>query len=90
VNHLLTIGWSVIRLNSGRMKSVAFYQTHPNNLTAGMPDLIAMTKGRTMWLEIKNATGRVSEAQRKAHKWLAYYGQEVYVIRSLEELTEVL
>jgi len=43
-----------------------------------------------MWLEIKTATGRVSEAQRKAHKWLAYYGQEVHVIRSVEELEAVI
>ena len=56
--------------------------------TAGFPDLVvcAPAAGRSFFVEMKAAQGRLSDAQRAVHEWLRRAGHLVFVARSVAEL----
>ena len=51
----------------------------------GRPDLEATKKGTTIFIEVKSASGRLSENQEKYIKKLRDYGAIILVVRSSEE-----
>ena len=55
-----------------------------------MPDLLCLKSGVYMWLEVKAPEGRLSNRQKWIHEVLRGYGATVYVVRSLEDLGEIL
>jgi hypothetical protein len=57
---------------------------------AGTPDLICIKGGRTYALELKAEGGRVTDAQRLAHKELRAAGAEVAVASGIGEALSVL
>jgi len=57
---------------------------------AGMPDIYCVRQGRHVWIEVKQANGRTSPIQDHIHNELKQQGAEVYIIKSLEELDNVL
>ena len=67
------------------MTSRGRYKKNPFDRPPGFPDVIVLCRGKTIYLEFKTETGRVSLAQRETHKRLVACGGQVYVVRSLDE-----
>ena len=62
-----------------------------SGVTSGWPDLtLALPGGRTLYLELKAPKGRVSEAQEYIHARLRSLGHQVEVVRSVEEVQQLL
>ena len=57
---------------------------------AGMPDLVVVLPGRTVWIEMKAPGGRVSPAQKDVHARLQELGEEVHVCYSAESAVTIL
>lgn len=56
----------------------------------GFPDRLVIIKGRVLFLEIKTLTGRTSKRQDWVIKRLKALDQEVHVVRSLDQLIDIL
>ena len=69
---LRTLGWAV------KLHGSAWQQP-------GLPDILAIIDGRTVFFEVKRPGGVVSAIQRVVHERIRAAGGEVHVVRSLEE-----
>ena len=57
----------------------------------GMPDLLVLRKdGKCFWVEMKTPTGKLREDQKKFKKFLESIGHHVYVVRSVDEVDEIV
>ncbi len=63
--------------------------TAPGTLP-GVPDLCVIYRGKSIFIELKTKTGRLSDAQRDVHMRLAAAGAVVAVCRSVVEVEEFL
>jgi Holliday junction resolvase len=54
----------------------------------GIPDMVAIKKGRVLFLEIKKPTGKQSEHQKEFQQNIEYQGGEYILVRCLEDLIE--
>ena len=62
---------------------------HASGFTiAGVPDLIVIRGGETVWLEIKTPTGKLSKIQEHRHIQMRRYGAKIATVRSPEEALE--
>jgi len=77
-------GYRVERIQAGRGRR------NQHLASEGMPDLFVFGRGRSIWLEVKDGTGRTSEAQDATHAQLAKCGQHVAVVRSWSEALEAV
>jgi hypothetical protein len=59
-------------------------------LKSGWPDIIILHKGRSLFLELKSATGTLSPTQRIVHQLLVAAGASVTVCRSIDDVRERL
>lgn len=59
-------------------------------IRAGTPDLQILFRGRSVWIELKAASGTVSEAQTALHAEMGEVGHAVHVCRSVVEVMGVL
>lgn len=77
-------GWLVLRLEE------AVGWGRPG--TKGLPDLVCMRKGRTVWLEVKTTNKRsvLRLDQRARHEEMRAAGARVEVVRSVETAMEIL
>lgn len=74
-DHLKKDGWFTTKL----------MQTSTN----GIPDVLAVKSERTLWIEVKTPTGRLSEIQKYRIKQLIFdFDQEVMVAYSYQEFKE--
>ena len=92
IDYLKTTNWLVIRINGvnrGKIKSYYVYNGS-ENAQKGLPDLLIMKKGKCIGLEIKTATGKQSEDQKIIEKWFKMQEIEYYVIKSLNDVINVL
>jgi hypothetical protein len=59
--------------------------------STGYPDrLVVLNNGKTLWAELKTLTGKLSARQELIHVMLRSYGHSVLVLRTKEEITNVL
>lgn len=58
--------------------------------TAGIPDIICCIGGRFVALEVKTETGRLSKLQAVTIDRIRECGGRAYVVRSAEEVKEIL
>ena len=56
----------------------------------GIPDIIAIKNNRVLFLEIKRSTGKQSEYQKQFQADIEGQGGEYYIIKSLEDLIEII
>ena len=56
----------------------------------GIPDLMAIKNGRTIFIEVKNEIGKLSKIQEYRIKEMQQHGAEVIVARSKEEIKPYL
>lgn len=61
-----------------------------NNAKRGCPDLTLLFRGKYIAIEVKNETGRQSEAQKEAQRQIEQCGGLYWIIRSVEELQNKL
>jgi len=54
----------------------------------GIPDIIWVWNGKTVWIETKTKSGVISKEQKLIHAKIVECGGEVIVIRSFEEMTD--
>lgn len=59
-------------------------------LKPGMPDIMVLHRGRTVWLELKRRNGVISKDQKAMHACLDQAGAAVYVCRSPEAVIDAL
>jgi VRR-NUC domain. len=59
-------------------------------LMPGAPDLIAVKRGRVVFLEVKTEKGKVSERQSEVHDLLRLHGMEVRVVRNVDDITDLI
>lgn len=79
---LETIGCMVIRVQSG---SLQMRGRRIRAAKAGTPDLCVLVPGgRTVWLEVKTDTGKLSDVQKRTHDRMRAMGHVVSVVRSVE------
>ena len=52
----------------------------------GIADLYAIREGRSVWIEVKTAIGRLSKDQEKYRAEIEAQGGEYYIARSIEDV----
>lgn len=63
---------------------------HSMGLINGVPDLVFITKDKSLFIELKTEKGRLSESQVYFREWCIDEKIEYYVARSVEEVTDIL
>lgn len=76
IKHLSNEGWIVVKL----------IQTNMN----GIPDLMVLKGGRTLFIEVKSETGKLSDLQGHRIEQLHKQGFDAVVVRSLDEVKKIL
>ena len=85
IDCLKSRGYEVIRINAGG------YRGRTRLAPPGTPDVLALgDNGETLWLEVKTATGVLSDAQVAWHSRMRQRGHRVEVVRSVEEVEECI
>jgi len=59
-------------------------------LMPGAPDLVAVKRGRIVFLEVKAGQGKVSEKQSEVHDLLRLHGMEVRVVRGIDDILDLV
>mgnify|MGYP003625222010 FL=1 len=59
-------------------------------MKAGVPDLLILHKGRTIWIEVKKEGGYLSRKQKEVHEKIAMAGGDVFTARSVEDVQKLL
>jgi Holliday junction resolvase-like predicted endonuclease len=77
-DHLRLQGWFVIRHQAG-------LGTHP-----GLSDLTATREGITIFVEVKTASGRLSEAQERFRRDVEAHSATYLVCRSVDDIAAVV
>lgn len=62
----------------------------PRGCKKGIPDILIISKGRTIAMEVKTPAGKQSKEQKLVEESFKEQGQEYHVVRSLEEAIKVL
>ena len=79
------------RLNSGSVFIKQGANVYKAKLSPiGTPDLMVIQKGRIVFFEIKSSTGKLTFPQEITQSKLKEQGAQVYTIRSVEEMEEIL
>lgn len=60
------------------------------NPYSGYPDLTAIKDGATLYFEVKGPKGILSDAQKKFHAESYRHGVIVHVVRSLDDVIEIV
>jgi hypothetical protein len=105
IKHLSGEGWMVVRVNSSKFQDrngtwVSGY--HIYGITqmpmddrfspsSGFPDVMAFKDDSFLLLEVKDATGKAQESQKKFAEFAGkIYGIDVHLVRSVEDVKELL
>lgn len=59
-------------------------------MVAGAPDYVFVSANKTMLVEVKTKTGRISSAQRLFKAWCEDKGVDYRIIHSLDDLRETI
>ena len=82
---LKTCGFIVYRMNSGAVRH------NVKMCDPGTPDIFVISPyGKSIWIEVKTETGKVSFVQQAMHAKLRSYDQAVIVARSVEDVKEII
>ena len=76
--------------NAGKRGFAAQRQVKREGLSKGAPDLVVAYSDngepRTLWIECKSRTGRLSPEQRAWREWLTDFGHDHIVARSIDDV----
>lgn len=76
--------------NGGTRNKIEAMKMKATGLTAGIPDMILLYKGKCYGIEVKTETGSLSPAQITVHEAWRKQGVDVFVVRSAKEGLEVV
>jgi len=80
--------------NIARMdnKTKSILNTHLKKMgmVAGVPDLCILYDGKTLFIELKTKTGRLSKIQEIVHKKIKSISHNIEIARSLDDVIEIL
>jgi len=88
--HLVEIGYLAVRINTivkGFLKS---YWIINNGKCSGFPDIVAFKNNRFLLIEVKDHKGVQKPTQNVFQKLCEKTGNDYHIVRSLEELKELL
>lgn len=85
MSHEVRNAGSEKKLPNGRTINLEAIGRKMRGVVAGVPDIQVVYRGRSYWLELKSATGRLSPAQVERHTALQAAGCEVAVVRDARE-----
>jgi hypothetical protein len=74
----------------GKRSKAAQVTLRRSGYQAGWPDIEILWRGKTLFIELKSAAGRLSPAQRETQRKLIYCGFDVCVCRSPEDVQAAL
>jgi Holliday junction resolvase len=86
VQALSVAGWLVMHIPNQSTRGRQRWA----GLMPGAPDLVAVKRGRVVFLEVKTDRGRVSEKQAEVHDLLRLHGMEVRVVRGIDDVMDLL
>lgn len=66
------------------------YRVFPKGSKKGFPDIICLKDGLLIGLEVKTGEGKQSNNQKEVEKKLKKHGVAYYVVRSLDEVIEII
>ena len=66
------------------------FRSMPKGSKKGFPDILVIKSGKTIGIEVKTATGKQSKEQKDIESKFKKHGQEYYIVRSLDEVIEIL
>lgn len=78
-------GWLVFEFAKG-----GTHRRLGGSLPVGFPDLVAIQNGSHVYFEVKAPKGRLSPAQEALHAEMREAGCDIFVVRSLEEVWDIL
>lgn len=84
---------TIVRQIMDYLKRSEFWvmKVHGSNYQrAGVPDLLAIKNGQAYWFEVKTPDGKVSRLQEITIEDLRRFGSVADVVRSVEDVKEVL
>lgn len=58
--------------------------------TSGIPDLVVIGHGKTLFLEVKRLEGKVSAIQNYTIMQINIHGGEAYIVKSLDDVKNLL
>ena len=83
ITYLKLSNYLVFRMNSGKT------QYNVQLCPKGTPDLLAISpQGKTLWIEVKTASGKLRESQVKMIADLESRGQKVIIARSVKDVLD--
>jgi hypothetical protein len=59
-------------------------------LRSGVSDLVVVLLKKVIFIEVKTATGRQSQAQKDFERTVTELGHEYHVVRSVDEMLKIL
>lgn len=79
------------RQNTNAMYDVSkgIHRRMPQHAKKGVPDIIVIKNGQFIGLEVKSATGRISDEQRIFEAYVKEHGGFYYIVRSLEDVRKL-
>jgi Holliday junction resolvase len=86
VQVLANAGWLVMHIPNQATRGRQRWA----GLMPGAPDLVAVRRGRVVFLEVKTEKGKVSERQAEVHDLLRFHGMEVRVVRGVDDIVDLV
>ena len=59
-------------------------------MKAGVPDILILHEGKTIWIEVKKEGGYLSKVQKSLHMDIDAAKGSVYTARSIDDVIEIL
>ena len=81
--------WTAINPIPGK-SIVAAANSMAMGMKAGVPDILILHKGKTIWIEVKKEGGYLSKVQKSLHMDIDTAGGAVYTARSIDDIIEIL
>ncbi|MGL5614513.1 VRR-NUC domain-containing protein [Cetobacterium sp.] len=66
------------------------FRSMPKGSKKGFPDILVIKAGKTIGIEVKTPIGKQSKEQKEIESKFKQHGQEYYIVRSLDEVIEIL
>jgi hypothetical protein len=83
--------WIVFAVPNGGKRDAREAKSLKNTgILSGVSDLILQTDKETIYIEVKNTTGRQSEEQKEFQKRVEDLGFKYWLVKSVQEVTTLL
>ena len=81
--------WTAINPIPGK-SIIAAANSKAMGMKAGVPDILLLSNGDSIWIEVKKEGGYLSKIQKAVHEDIQNAGGRVYTARSTDDIAEIL